>query len=144
MSVEVFKWVSVDEIENINKKEMSKIERFEDLKVWQRSRVLVRKIYLLSNQGALKTDFGFRDQLRRCSLSIMNNIAEGFGRHSRKEFIRFLDFSVASATEAKSMIYLAEDISYLETHEAETIKNEIDEVRSMIYGLIRHHRAKSA
>jgi len=65
---------------------MSKIERFEDLKVWQKSREMNLKIYELSNKGTFAEDFGLRDQIRRASVSILSNIAEGFERNGNKEF----------------------------------------------------------
>jgi four helix bundle protein len=85
---------------------MAKVERFEDLKCWQDARVLVKEIYLLSERGRLAKDFDTRRQLRRAALSVMNNIAEGFGRFSNKEFIRFLDMSNNSAAEVKSILYV--------------------------------------
>lgn len=72
---------------------MAKVERFEDLRCWQEARVLVKEIYLLSENGKLEKDFDTRSQLRRAALSVMNNIAEGFGRYSNKEFIRYLDIA---------------------------------------------------
>ena len=68
---------------------MSKIEKFEDLKVWQKSREINLKIYQLSNKGVFAKDFGLRDQIRRASISILSNIAEGFERGTRAEFIQF-------------------------------------------------------
>lgn len=66
---------------------MSKIERFEDLKCWQAARALVRESYQAANEGRLKTDFDTGSQFKRAALSTMNNITEGFGRFSDKDWI---------------------------------------------------------
>lgn len=72
---------------------MSKVEKFEDLTVWQDSRNLVNHIY---QQFSTLKDWGFRDQIQRASISVMNNIAEGFERNSDKDFRRFLIIAKAS------------------------------------------------
>ena len=76
---------------------MPKIESFEDLECWKAARTLVKDVYLMSNQGLLYKDYDTKSQLKRASLSIMNNIAEGFGRYSNKEFVKFLGYSKSSA-----------------------------------------------
>ena len=73
---------------------MSKVTRFEDLRCWMAARVLVKSVYSFSEEGKLARDFGTKDQLKRAALSVMNNIAEGFGRYSTKEFIRYLEISL--------------------------------------------------
>ncbi len=91
-----------------------KVERFEDLKVWQAARVQAGGVYraiAASQVGA--RDFGFRDQLQRAVVSAMNNIAEGFEYHSDADFARFLDHAKGSNGEVRSMLYLAEDLAYL-------------------------------
>ncbi|WP_333818802.1 four helix bundle protein [Ohtaekwangia sp.] len=93
---------------------MSKIERFEDLKCWQAARELVKEVYTMSDEGKLAGDFDTRSQLRKAALSTMNNIAEGFGRYSRKDFIRFLDTVQSSALKVQSMLYVLSDLHYLE------------------------------
>lgn len=90
---------------------MSTIKNFEDLTIWKDSRELVKNIYASFQQ---LQDFGFRDQIQRASISIMNNIAEGFERDSNKEFIRFLYFSKASCGEVRSMLYVAKDLKYID------------------------------
>ena len=69
---------------------MAKVERFEDLVCWQEARKLVKEIYLISEEGKLSRDFDTKSQLKRAALSSMNNIAEGFGKFSNREFIHFL------------------------------------------------------
>ena len=85
-------------------------EKFEDLRIWQSARLLVSWIY---RQFAASKDYSFRDQIQRASISVMNNIAEGFERGTKKDFARFLDQAKGSAGEVRSMLYAAEDLSYL-------------------------------
>ncbi len=93
---------------------MNQIKKFEDLKVWQTSRELTRRIYDVSDKGRFKRDFGLRDQIRRASVSVMSNIAEGFESHTTKLFINFLGRARASAGEVRSQLYVALDREYLD------------------------------
>lgn len=93
---------------------MGKITRFEDLRCWQEARQLVKNIYQLTAFGKLSKDYGLKDQLQRASVSIMTNIAEGFSRYHKKEFIRFLNISQSSASEVKSLLYILSDLEYVE------------------------------
>lgn len=116
---------------------MAKIEKFEDLDCWKESRILVKNIYSNLNQNNL-IDYDTKSQLRRATLSIMNNIAEGFGRYSNKEFIRFLEYSSSSAAEVKSMIYVLEDLNYSDSEYLKEIHGQIDKTRKLVLGLIRY------
>lgn len=93
--------------------ENKKIETFEDLRVWQKGIELVKQVYLLTKEGDLSKDFGLRDQLRRASVSIPTNIAEGFERYSRKEYVNFLNIAKGSAGEVRSLLRVALEIGYL-------------------------------
>ena len=86
-----------------------KTTSFEQLEVWQKSRSLAGAIYKVSSQGSFARDFGLRDQLRRAAVSVMSNIAEGFGRFTRPEFRRFVVIARGSAAEVQSQLYLARD-----------------------------------
>ena len=68
----------------------------------------------------------------------MNNIAEGFGRYSRKDFVKFLDYSSGSTSEVKSMLYLMEDLEMMKKGKAEEFKERVDVIQSKVLGLIRH------
>ena len=83
---------------------MPTIYKFEDMEVWQNARSLTKKIYICSSNGKFSKDFGLRDQIRRASVSIMSNIAEGFERGSNKEFIQFLFIAKGSAGEVRSQL----------------------------------------
>ncbi len=121
---------------------MAKIERFEDLKCWQEARKLVKMVYQATNEGAFAKDYDMRSQIRRAAISTMNNIAEGFGRYSRKEFIRFLEMSFTSANEVKSICYAAIDITYLTEENANQIQGKAEEVKALNLGLIRYLKNK--
>ena len=90
-----------------------KIQKFEDMKVWQDSRMFVNQIYKCTSNEKFNTDFGLRDQIQRAAISVMTNIAEGYERDSNKELIRFLIYSKGSAGEIRSLLYVAKDLSYL-------------------------------
>ena len=88
-----------------------KAERFEDLKIWQQARELVAQIYFsFGSESRAGQDYGFRNQMTRASLSVMNNIAEGFERSTVRDFAHFLTIAKASAGEVRSMLYAAEDL----------------------------------
>jgi len=93
---------------------MPKFERFEDIPIWQDSRVLVKEIYAVTRIGDDSKDFGLRDQIQRASVSIMTNVAEGFERRSTTEFIQFLNYAKASSGEVRSLLYASLDIGYIE------------------------------
>ena len=92
---------------------MTSINRFEDVKAWQRARELAQQVYSVSGKGAFRRDYGLKDQIRRAAGSVMHNIAEGFDSGSDKEFIRFLVYARRSATEVQSQLYLALDQTYI-------------------------------
>lgn len=83
-----------------------------------------------------------KDQIRRAAISVMNNIAEGFGRESNKEFIRFLEISHASCTEVKSMIYILDDLGYLPDDSIQQLHSKTDEIRGLTRGLIKYLRTQ--
>lgn len=92
---------------------------FEDLRIWQQARVQAVGIYRsFGTDTPAERDYGFRDQIQRAGVSVMNNIAEGFERRTPADFARFLDTAKGSCGEVRSMCYLAEDLGYLPTAEA--------------------------
>ena len=104
---------------------MSTISRFEDLIIWQESKALTVTLYEIFRKSR---DFGFKDQILRASVSIMNNVAEGFERSSDKDFSRFLFMAKASAGEVRSMLHLAIELKYLDVNQA---NNLIDQARKL-------------
>ena len=93
---------------------MALVTNFEELKCWKAARLFSSQVFFATEKGKISREWDTRSQLRRAALSIMNNIAEGFGRTSRKEFIRYLEIASGSANEVKSMLYLLDDVSLLE------------------------------
>jgi len=92
---------------------MAAITKFEDIEAWQQARALAGKVYALCRTGELSRDWGLRDQMQRAAVSVMANIAEGFGRQGRKELIQFLKIARGSCTEVQSPLYLAMDAELL-------------------------------
>ena len=86
---------------------MAMIQRFEDILAWQEARKLVKMIYSITSKELFSKDFGMRDQIRRASVSVMANIAEGFDCESKVEFARFLGIARRSAVEVQSLLYAA-------------------------------------
>ena len=118
---------------------MGKFTRFEEIISWQKARELNVEIYQITNSSNLfSKDFGLRDQIRRASVSISSNIAEGFERQTTKEFIRFLYIAKASAGEVRSQLYLAFDLKYLNKEEFEKLMLKINEVSKLISGLLKY------
>ena len=111
-----------------------KFKRFEDIIAWQKSQDLIVTVY--SSFKGLK-DFSFKDQICRATISISNNIAEGFDRSSTAEFRRFLYISLGSCSEVKSMLYSAEKLNYLEKNKRELLMEQVTEVSKIITGLIK-------
>jgi four helix bundle protein len=122
---------------------MAKVEKFEDLRCWQAARELVKLVYLACEEGKLAKDYDTRGQLKRAALSSMNNIAEGFGRYSTKDFIKFLDISRSSADEVKSIPYALEDVSYLAEERINQIRDKAQETKNITLAFIRYLRTKS-
>jgi four helix bundle protein len=112
--------------------ENKRIETFEDLRVWQRGIELVKQVYLLTKEGDLSKDFGLRDQLRRASVSVPTNIAEGFERYSRKEYVQFLNIAKGSAGEVRSLLRVALEVGYLDKSKYDTLYNHAMELSRML------------
>ena len=119
---------------------MEKACCFEELWIWQRARILVKNIYQDFSRGNGSQDFGFRSQVQRAGVSIMNNIAEGFERSSDLDFARFLDIAKGSCGEVRSMYYAAIDLKYVQQEAAENRQSEAKRISGGISSLVRHLR----
>ena len=117
---------------------MATIQNFEDLKVWQKARLLCSEIFSITIASNLSKDFGLKDQINRSSGSIMDNIAEGFGRKGNLEFINFLTYSNGSACECKSQLYRAYDRNYMTEEKRKELSDLADEITKMINSLITY------
>ncbi|MDE3057878.1 MAG: four helix bundle protein [Bacteroidota bacterium] len=113
---------------------MSKIEKFEDLKVWKDSMRLATEIY-----RELKDlrDYGYRDQIQRAAVSIPSNIAEGYERQTNKEFIQFLFIAKGSCGELRTQIYLGIELEMIDNDKGKEMLQQTREISAMLYGLIQ-------
>lgn len=118
---------------------MEKAKRFEELWVWQQARELVMKTYNDFPNGSSFNDYGFLNQIQRASISIMNNIAEGFERHT--EFARFLDIAKGSCGEVRSLYYTAEDLGYIKSSIAEERRTRAKQISAGIASLTKYLRS---
>ena len=111
-----------------------KFERFEDILAWQKALDLSVLIYSIFENTK---DYGFKDQIQRAGVSIMNNIAEGFERRSNNEFRQFLYISKGSSGEVRSMSILAKKLRKISNDEADKLYNQSEEISKMLSGLIK-------
>lgn len=117
---------------------MSSFKSFEEILSWQKAREFNKKIYLITNNDTFKKDFDLTRQIRRASVSISSNIAEGFERNTDKEFIHFLHIAKASAGEVRSQLYIAFDLEYLNKSDFESLLFAITEISKLISGFIKY------
>jgi four helix bundle protein len=110
------------------------IDRFEDSIAWQKSKFLCIEVY---KSFDMIKDFGFKDQIQRAAVSVMNNIAEGFERKSNKEFAHFLYIAKGSCGEVRSMLILAKELNKISDEVHKTLTSLAEEVSKIISGLIK-------
>jgi four helix bundle protein len=122
---------------------MGKFNSFEEINSWQKARVFNKQIYLITDGPNFKKDFDFDRQIRRASLSISSNIAEGFERNTDKEFIYFLYVAKASAGEVRSQLYLAKDLEYISEEKLNDLLISVSEIARLISGLIKYLSLKT-
>jgi four helix bundle protein len=115
---------------------MGEISKIEDLRIWQNARTISRMIYAITRREEFVKDFRFVQQIRAAAGSIMDNIAEGFGRSGSKEFIQFLYIARGSCQEVISQLYRALDIQYISEEEFTETKRQVETTSVMIYNLI--------
>ena len=112
---------------------MATIKRFEELIMWQQARLLVQEVYKMMKP---RNDYGFRDQIQRAAVSVLSNIAEGFERGTKQEFLNYLFIAKGSAGEVRAQLYVAYDLHYLDTEQFKTLKLKVEEISRLIYGFI--------
>jgi four helix bundle protein len=110
------------------------VEKFEDIIAWQKARVMTIAVY---KKFSNNKDYGFRDQIQRASVSVMNNIAEGFERKGDREFSHFLYIAKGSCGEVRSMIYLALDLGYINKREFDELFGASFEISRILSGFIK-------
>lgn len=119
---------------------MPTIECFEDLEIWQKARTLSVKIHRTTKLVAFAEDFDLKKQARRSSGSIMDNIAEGFERGGKGEFIQFLSIAKGSCGELRSQLYRATDYNYISEENSQLLIAECKVLSKMIMGFIKYLR----
>ena len=117
---------------------MGKFNSFEEINSWQKARVLNKKIYLITESVTFNKDFDLARQIRRCSVSISSNIAEGFERNTDKEFIHFLYIAKGSAGELRAQLYLAYDLNYISSEIFNELLTEITDIAKLLSGFIKY------
>lgn len=117
---------------------MASIERFEDLEIWQLARKLVKDVYKLTRKKEFSKDYGLKDQIRRASVSVMNNISEGFESRTTKRFINYLGHAKGSCGETRSVSYVALDCEYISESEFQTLYDRCTTISRKIQKLISY------
>ena len=117
---------------------MARAHGFEDLKVWQLARELVRAVYQITSTTAFNKDQTLRDQRRRAAVSSMANIAEGFERGSKRDFVRFLYMARGFAGEIRSHLYVARDVDYITGVQFNQIENQAINLSKGVFRFIQH------
>jgi len=113
---------------------MATIEKFEDIIAWQKAKELTISIYQSFKSNR---DFAFRDQIQRASVSIMNNVSEGFERGSDADFKRFLYIAKGSCGEVRSMLYIAKELHYIDNSNYTSLHGNAVEISKTISGFIK-------
>jgi four helix bundle protein len=122
---------------------MNKFNCLEEIQVWQKARLLTIEINKLSFSIGTRIEYDLQRQARRSSASIAANIAEGYGRKSKKEFAHFLDIAYGSAVETKSHIYVAHDLGFIDRERRNDFLEMTDEISRMLFVLARRVRESS-
>ena len=117
------------------------VKNFEDLNVWKQARQLTQEVYRLTKTEKFRKDFGLRDQIRRATISVMSNIAEGFERGGNQEFVQFLYVAKAWCGEVRSQLYVALDQGYATANDSEKLLQLFRRLSGMITNLITYLRA---
>jgi four helix bundle protein len=117
---------------------MSTIRKFEDLKSWQQARELCNKIYNIAQETNLNKDYSLKDQILRSSGSVMDNIAEGFERDGKNEFIQMLSIAKASCGETSSQLYRLLDRKYITDDQFKELYELTQSIGNLIGGLMNY------
>lgn len=116
-----------------------KIKRFEEIKAWQEARGLVKMIYQATKaKRPFWNDYKFKEQITSAAVSVMSNIAEGFSRHTKKEFVQFLFIAKGSCAEVQSQLYVALDQGYISENNFKEFYIKAEEVARILSGFITY------
>lgn len=117
---------------------MARIEKFEDIESWKSAREVTQLVYAISSNGIFAKDFALCNQIRRASVSILSNIAEGFEREGNKEFVHFLTIAKGSCGEVRAQLYVALDQNYIDETQFSEIYKKLLEISRLIAGLMKY------
>jgi four helix bundle protein len=117
---------------------MARIEKFEDIEAWKLARKATKLVYDASSSKKFCLDFALVNQIRRASISIVSNIAEGFEREGNKEVLQFLAIAKGSCGEVRSQLYIALDQNYIDETTFSTISETLREISRTISGLMKY------
>jgi four helix bundle protein len=115
---------------------MATFKRFEEMHAWQSARELVGLVYEMTKQPDFNRDFALRDQIRRAAISVMSNVAEGFGTGTDADFVRFLGYAGRSVSETQSQLYAALDQDYISSEKFNEIYSKANTTERQINALI--------
>jgi four helix bundle protein len=121
---------------------MARFGGFEEIQAWQKAYQVTLDVYRITENGKFARDFGLRDQIRRASVSVMANIAEGHGRRSNIEFANFLNVARGSAHEVQSHLHVALGLGYVEKPAFDSLYGSLAEVSRMTLSLAKYLREK--
>ena len=116
---------------------MATITKIEDLLIWQESRILVKNIFLITSTDKYSKEFFLKDQIKRSAVSVMSNIAEGYGRGGNKEFVQFLYIANGSLSELKSQLYISFDFNLISEEQLENYLKDVLKIENMIKAFAR-------
>jgi four helix bundle protein len=111
---------------------------FEDLEIWKSARALTSEIYRFTAGGDFARDYGLRDQIRRASVSVMSNIAEGYERSGNQELMQFLSIAKGSCGEVRAQLYVAMDQAYIASNDAEKLIDQCKKLSIMISNFMEY------
>lgn len=117
---------------------MAGISKFEDIESWKTGRQVIGMIYRMTSEGRFAKDFALCNQIRRASISIISNIAEGFERGGNKEFLNFLAIAKGSCGEVRSQLYVALDQTYISEEQFNEVHAKLIETNRLISGLMKY------
>ena len=114
------------------------IDRFEDIEAWKAARKLTKMVYRLTAKAAFKRDFGLSSQVQRASVSVMNNITEGFADGSPASFKQFLGYARRSSTEVQCCLYIARDLDYITEQEFDEAYGQAEASRRLVTAFMKY------
>ena len=120
---------------------MAKFSKFEEIQAWQKARDVTLQIYKITSDLNFSKDYGLKDQVRRASVSIMANIAEGHGRRTNTEFANFLNLARGSVAEVQSHLYVALGLNYIEQKQFDELYQILTEISRMLLSLAQYLRS---